>query len=413
MKMKPVLLAPAGDFESLMAALNNGADAVYFGVGNLNMRSRATVNFTKEDLPEVVRRCRRAKAKAWLTLNTIIYDNELEEVKALCDAAKDAGIDAVIASDFSVITTARAIGLNVHLSVQANICNMETVRFFSQFADVVVLARELSLEQIKHICSSIKSENIKGPSGKLLKVEVFVHGALCVAISGKCYMSIATFNASANRGACMQNCRKAYTVKEARTGYELEIDGHHIMSPKDICTAGVLDQILDSGVSILKIEGRGRSADYVAATVSVYREAVERWQAGKPFTKAQSEKWTRRLSEVFNRGFWQGGYYLGNKLGEWSETGDSQAVLKKVHIGDVVRYYPKIKVAEVNLSAGELRRGDRILITGTKTGAIEHAISELRIEQDIVDSAPKGSTPTFVIDTRLREGDKLYRLDPR
>ena len=330
-------MAPAGSFESLAAALQGGADSVYFGVGKLNMRSRATVNFSEEDLPEIVARCHEAGAKAYLTLNIIVYDEELEEVHALCSAARKAGVDAVIASDLAVISSARSIGLEVHMSVQANVCNMASVKFYAQYADVVVLARELTLAQIRHIIESIRKEGVKGPSGELLRVEIFAHGALCVAVSGKCHMSLAAYNSSANRGACFQNCRRAYRVTDEETGNELVIDNKYVMSPKDLCTIPVLDQLLDAGVSVLKLEGRGRSSDYVRTVTSVYREAARACQDGT-FSSDRAEAWMKRLESVFNRGFWQGGYYLGVKWGEWSGSANSRAALLKIHIARVENF---------------------------------------------------------------------------
>jgi len=408
-----VLLSPAGGFESLQAALDNGADAVYFGIGKLNMRSQATVNFRAEDLPEIVNRCHARNAGAWLALNTVIYDSELDEVRALCRAAKRAGVDAVIAMDPSVVTAARALGLSVHLSVQANISNLEAVKFHARFADVVVLARELSLKQIAYICRAIREQRITGPSGELLKVEVFVHGALCTAISGKCYMSLAAYGSSANRGACVQNCRRTYTVRDTETGMELKIDNQYIMSPKDLCTVGFLDRILDSGVSVLKIEGRGRSADYTARATAVYREALDRWRRGEPFTPELTAEWETRLAEVFNRGFWKGGYYLGNRLGEWAASGENRASVRKIFLGTVVNYFPKAKAAEVLLSSGSLTSGVRILVTGTTTGAIELTVNSLRVDDRPCEAAPKGSGVTFFCERKLRQNDKVYRLEER
>ena len=410
--MEPVLLAPAGDFESLEAALQNGADAVYFGIGRLNMRAGAAANFSPDDLPEIVRRCRARRAEAWLTLNTIVYDGELDEIRKLCRRAKEAGIGAVIAMDPAVIGAACEIGLQIHLSVQANVSNMESVRFHSRYADVVVLARELSLEQIARICREIRRQEIRGPSGELVKVEIFVHGALCVAISGKCYMSLAEFNASANRGTCFQSCRRKYTVRDAETGAEFLIDNQYVMSPKDLCTIECLGAILDSGVSILKIEGRGRSADYVARTVSVYRECVDLWKSGKKASPEQCSEWKRRLAEVFNRGFWEGGYYLGRRLGEWSASGENRATLKKVFLGTVVNYYPKAKAVELLLTSDALQDGTRLLVTGKTTGALELPAEGLRVEDTPVQIAQKGSHVTFFCGTKLRPNDKVYRLEP-
>ncbi len=409
-------MAPAGSFESLAAALQAGAGSVYFGVGKLNMRSRATVNFTMADLPEIARLCHEANAKAYLTLNIIVYDNELAEVRELCDAALAAGIDAVIASDLAVITYARSIGLEVHMSVQANVCNMASVRFYAQYADVVVLARELTLAQIRHIIDCIKNEDLRGPSGELLRVEIFAHGALCVAVSGKCYMSLAAYNSSANRGACFQNCRRAYHVKDEETGHEMVIDNKYVMSPRDLCTLPVLNQILDAGVSVLKLEGRGRSSDYVRTITEVYGEAAAACQAGS-FTPEKTAAWMTRLESVFNRGFWQGGYYLGVKWGEWSGSANSRATLLKIHIAKVDNYYKKNGIAALYLEAGALKVGQSILITGPTTGAVRVEVNAMQKEVDgemrPVESAEKGETVYLEAPEQVRRRDKVYLLRQR
>lgn len=409
-KNQVILLSPAGSFESLQAALDNGADAVYFGVGKLNMRSLGAVNFAPEDLPEIAARCHRHDAKAWLTLNTVVFDSEMEEIDTICKTAKEAGIDAVIAMDAAVIASANRHGLPVHLSVQMGISNLEAVRFYAKFADVMVLARELTLEQIAAVCRGIREERITGPSGKPVGIEVFVHGALCIAISGKCGMSLAAYNSSANRGACYQNCRRTYTVRDTETGTEFKIDNQYVMSPSDLCTAGVLDQILDTGVSVLKIEGRGRSADYTAKVTSVYREALDRWLRKEPFTEEIAAKWEKRLSEVFNRGFWKGGYYLGKKLGEWSASGENKASVQKIFAGTIRNYYPKAEAAEIQLSSAPLKTGSKVLVTGNATGAVEFRIGSLRVDDHPCDEAPKGSRATFPSPFKLRENDKLYLL---
>ncbi len=409
----PQLLAPAGSFESLEAALRNGADAVYFGVGKLNMRSNATVNFSADDLPELSFRCHSRGAKAYLALNTILYDSELEEARELCRKAKEAGIDALIVSDPAVMRMANAEKLPVHLSVQANIANLETVRFYAQFADVAVLARELNLEQIAYLCRKIREEGIRGPSGRLFQVEIFIHGALCVAVSGKCYMSLAAYNSSANRGACFQNCRRAYTVRETETGTEFTIDNEYVMSPRDLCTLEFFDRILASGVSILKIEGRGRSADYVAHVVRAYRSALDRWLEGGSLSAEELRKWEEDLASVFNRGFWKGGYYLGNKLGEWAGCGDSQATVRKEFLGKIVNFYRKISVAELRITSGKLRTGEKILVTGETTGAEELTVEELLLDGRSIAEAEKGMTVTFRSPVRFRVGDKVYLLTKR
>lgn len=409
----PQLLAPAGSFESLEAALRNGADAVYFGVGKLNMRSNATVNFSADDLPELSFRCHSRGAKAYLALNTILYDSELEEARELCRKAKEAGIDALIVSDPAVMRMANAEKLPVHLSVQANIANLETVRFYAQFADVAVLARELNLEQIAYLCRKIREEGIRGPSGRLFQVEIFIHGALCVAVSGKCYMSLAAYNSSANRGACFLNCRRAYTVRDAETGTEFTIDNEYVMSPRDLCTLEFFDRILASGVSILKIEGRGRSADYVAHVVRAYRSALDRWLEGGSLSAEELRKWEEDLASVFNRGFWKGGYYLGNKLGEWAGCGDSQATVRKEFLGKIVNFYRKISVAELRITSGKLRTGEKILVTGETTGAEELTVEELLLDGRSIAEAEKGMTVTFRSPVRFRVGDKVYLLTKR
>ena len=410
--MEVILLAPAGSFESLEAALQNGADAVYFGAGELNMRARAAANFSAEDLPEIVRRCRTRGAEAWLALNTIIYDEELEKVRALCRRAKETGVDAVIAMDPAVIRAAREAELPVHLSVQANAANIESVRFYAQYADVIVLARELSLEQIARICNEIREQEIRGPSGELIRIEVFVHGALCVAVSGKCYMSLAEFNHSANRGECFQSCRRSYTVRDTETGAEFAVDNRYVMSPKDLCTIEFLGELLDSGASILKIEGRGRSADYVAETVAVYREAVDLWKSGAVPSPEQRTVWKQRLAQVFNRGFWEGGYYLGRKLGEWAGSGDNQATVRKIFLGTIVNYYPRAGAAEVRLTSDSLPSGADLLITGNTTGALKLRAESVRVGDLAVPQAEQGTPATFPCPAKVRENDKVYRLEP-
>jgi putative protease len=406
------IMAPAGAFDSLSAALRAGADSIYFGVGKLNMRARATANFTVRDLPGILRRCRAAGARAYLTVNTIIYDEELAEMRQLCDAAKAAGVDAVIASDLAVIRYAHSIGLEVHLSVQANICNLEAVRFYAAYADVMVLARELTLPQIKSIADAVRREPITGPAGEPVRLEVFAHGALCVAVSGKCEMSLAVYNSSANRGACFQNCRRSYRVTDAESGDELLIDNQYVMSPKDLCTIGVLDRILESGISVLKLEGRGRSADYVDAVTSCYREAVEACRDGS-FGPEKIDGWLERLLDVFNRGFWHGGYYLGEKLGEWTGSGNSQARLRKIHVGRVSHYFPQLKVAELSVEAVNLEKGREIMVTGPTTGAIRFFADELRVGGQSVQVAEKPVLASVPVPVKVRPNDQVYLLETR
>jgi len=406
------IMAPAGAADSLSAAIRAGADSVYFGVGNLNMRSRASVNFELKDLPKIGRICRKAKVKSYLALNTVVYDSELQEIRKICDAAKNAGICAVIASDVAVINYASSIKLPVHISVQANVCNIEAVKFYAQFADVMVLARELTLPQISNIITAIRKHNITGPAGELVRVEIFAHGALCVSVSGKCYMSLAVYNKSANRGACFQNCRRKYRVVDDATGEEMVVDNQYVMSPKDICTIEFLDRILDSGVAILKLEGRGRSADYVYTVAKAYKEAAAAWVAGT-YTPEKIDHWLAELETVFNRGFWKGGYYLGEKLGEWCGFGGNRAKLQKIHLGKVNKYFGRIGIAELSVDAGEVRPGDQLLITGNTTGAVKFLAEEIRVDEQPVEYAPKGSIISVPVPVKVRKNDVFYLLVER
>lgn len=402
------LMAPAGNFESLQAALDNGCDSVYFGVEQLNMRARATVNFTMDDLPEIARRCNEKNVRTYLTLNTIIYDHDLSVVKTLLNKAKEAGITAVIASDQAVIMTAKTMGIEVHISTQLNVTNIETVKFYSLFADTIVLSRELSLRQVKKITEDIEKEQIKGPSGNLVEIEIFGHGALCMAVSGKCYLSLHSHNSSANRGACKQNCRKKYTVIDQESGFEIEIDNEYMMSPKDLCTLDFLDQVIDSGIKVLKLEGRGRAADYVATVVKTYREAINAYYEGT-FTKEKINSWMEDLSTAYNRGFWSG-YYLGQKLGEWSDNPGSSATQKKVYVGKGVHFFQKANVGEFKIEAYDIKQGDKILITGPSTGAQEMVIEEMYVNEKIAEKATKGDSCTFKLPFRIRLSDKLYKI---
>lgn len=402
------LMAPAGNFESLQAALDNGCDSVYFGVEQLNMRARATVNFTIDDLPEIARRCEAKKVRTYLTLNTIIYDHDLSLVKTLLTKAKETGITAVIASDQAVIMTAKTMGIEVHISTQLNVTNIETVKFYSLFADTIVLSRELSLRQVKKITDDIEKEQIKGPSGNLVEIEIFGHGALCMAVSGKCYLSLHSHNSSANRGACKQNCRKKYTVIDQESGFEIEIDNEYMMSPKDLCTLDFLDQVIDSGIKVLKIEGRGRAADYVATVVKTYREAIDAYYEGT-FTKERINAWMEDLSRVYNRGFWSG-YYLGQKLGEWSDNPGSSATQKKVYVGKGVHFFQKAGIGEFKIEAYDIKQGDKILITGPSTGAQEMVIEEMFVNEKKAEKATKGDSCTFKLPFRVRLSDKLYKI---
>ena len=403
------IMAPAGSYESLMAAIQAGANSVYFGIEQLNMRARAANNFTTEDLIKIVKICQENDVKTYLTLNTIMYDHDMTLMKKICDTAKEVGVTAAICSDVAAMAYAKEIGLEVHISTQANVSNFETVKFYANFADVVVLARELTIQQITFITQQIEKEQIKGPSGRLLEIELFVHGALCVAVSGKCYMSLATYNSSANRGACLQNCRRTYKVIDEETGAELIIDNKYIMSPKDLCTIGFIDKILDSGVKVLKIEGRGRAPEYVHTVVKCYKEAIESYQAGT-YTQDKIELWKDELATVFNRGFWHGGYYLGKQLGEWSGEYGSQATTEKSYLGKVINYFKKAKVGEFKLETGEIRLNDTILITGSTTGVVNSKVESIFVNEQKVISAKKGDLVTSPLLSTIRENDKLFLM---
>ncbi len=406
------IMSPAGSYAALQSAIQAGANSVYFGVEQLNMRARAANNFTIEDLPEVVRICGEKKVRTYLTVNTILYDHDLVLMKKICDAAKKSGVTAVIASDIAVLQYAYSIGLEVHISTQQNVSNIEAVRFFSKFADVIVLARELTLHQIKKIIEQIEVEKITGPSGKLVQIEIFAHGALCVAISGKCHMSLATQNASANRGACTQNCRRSYRVIDEETGDELVLDNKYVMSPKDLCTIGFLDQLLAAGVSVLKLEGRGRSPDYVYTVTKCYREAADAVENGT-FTKEKIDAWIAELETVYNRGFWHGGYYLGKQLGEWSGEYGSHATKYNEHIGRVTNYFRKILVVECVIETGEIRKGEQIVITGDTTGTMKLVLEHMTVNGIPVECVKKGEVVTFVVPERVRPNDRLFVIRDR
>ncbi|NPA67761.1 MAG: U32 family peptidase [Chlorobi bacterium] len=401
-------MAPVGSFESLAAAINAGADSVYFGIEQLNMRAKSTNNFSTEDLKEIVKRCNENNVRSYLTVNTVIYDYDINLMKQIIDIAKNAGISAVIASDQAVINYASSQNVEVHISTQVNVSNIETLKFYSHFADVMVLARELSLKQVKKITETIENEQIKGPSGNLIRIEIFAHGALCMAISGKCYLSLHEQNSSANRGACLQTCRKAYIVTEKETGFELEIDNEYIMSPKDLMTINFLDKVLDAGVKVLKIEGRARPAEYVKTVTECYREAVDAVYENT-YTKEKIDNWTKRLSTVFNRGFWDG-YYLGRKLGEWSKDYGSKATKQKIFIGKVTNCFKKIKVGEFLIQAGEINTGDEIMITGPTTGVLQMTVKELRFDEKPVETVVKGQKISMPVDEIVRRNDKLYKI---
>jgi putative protease len=402
------IMSPVGSMESLMAAIQGGAGSVYFGIGKLNMRSRSSKNFTIDDLQEITRICNDHHVRSYITLNTVIYDEELEEMKTVVDAAKDCGVSAIIASDQSVIAYAREKGVEVHMSTQNNITNLEAVKFYSHFADVMVTARELSLDKVKSIVEGINQENITGPGGERIKIEIFVHGALCMAVSGKCYLSLDNMNFSANRGECMQLCRRAYEVKDKDTALELEVDNEYIMSPKDLKTIDFLDKILDAGVRVLKIEGRGRSPEYVKTVTRCYREAVDAYLEGT-FSKEKLEKWNSALKSVYNRGFWDG-YYLGRKLGEWSEQYGSQATKKKIYVGKVTNFYSKINVAELTIEATPLEKGNEIYIIGPTTGVYEGHVHEIRLDDKNTDIARQGDVCSIPLSGLVRRSDKLYKV---
>lgn len=404
------LLAPAGSFESLQAAIQGGADAVYFGIEQLNMRARSSNNFTTEDLAEIKKICNSNGVRTYLTLNTIIYDHDVSLMKSILHSAREQSIDAVIASDQAVLNYAKKIGLPVHISTQANVSNIESLEFFSSFADTVVLARELSLKQVAEIVRQVKRENIKGPSGELIRIEVFAHGALCMAVSGKCYLSLHSHFASANRGACVQNCRRSYIVTDKEEGIELEIDNEYIMSAQDLCTIDFLDQLLDTGVRILKIEGRGRAADYVYTTTRCYRAAIDAYIAGT-YTREKALAWKEELATVFNRGFW-GGYFLGKEMGEWSDEYGSKATLKKIYIGKGVKYFSKLQVGEFILESDQLSVGTSIMITGPTTGIINTVIEELRVGDQRVETVRKGESFSMPLGETIRPSDKLYKILP-
>ncbi len=382
----------------------------FFGLEALNMRSHSSHNFSIEDLFKIVELCKNHHMKSYVTLNSVIYDEDFELMEKLCLAIKESGADAVIACDIAVLQFAKSIGLNVHISTQSNICNMAAVRFYSQFSDVMVLAREVSLENISSIYHRIQEENIRGPNGKLVEIELFVHGAFCISVSGKCHMSLMESNHSANRGQCMQNCRRKYRVIDEQTNNELVLDNHYVMSPKDLCTIDFLDKIIESGVRILKIEGRGRAPEYVYTVVSTYKQAVEAIQKGT-YTPENIALWKEKLASVYNRGFWEG-YYLGRKVAEWSGQPGSQATQRKTYIGKITNYFPRIQVAEVLIESNQLKLGDRILITGTQTGVVEEIIESLHTDGP-VEMVEKGVLASFSISEPVRKNDKLYLIESK
>ena len=421
------IMAPAGNFACLAAAIQGGANAVYFGIGHLNMRSHSANNFSAEDLPEITRICREYGVKTYLTLNITLYGEELDEARRVLDLAKENGVDAVIASDMACILYARQIGLEVHISTQLSISNAEALRFYAQFADVVVLARELRLEQVKDICETIVREQITGPSGQLVRIELFAHGAFCMAVSGKCYLSLAAYGESANRGACMQVCRRGYHVTDEETGFDLVVDNKYIMSPKDLCTIEFMDKIIDAGVKVFKIEGRARSADYVKRCASCYRRAADAVCDGS-YTPELAASLKEELAGVFNRGFWDG-YYQGARLGEWSAVYGSQATRRREYVGKVTNWFNRIDVAEIRVETGTIRSGDQLCFIGKTTGCVEIRVDDMRVDLKPAEEAPKGvfcsvsvpvadqpvdhinDHPAMQADERIhpRRGDKVFK----
>lgn len=402
------LMAPVGSYESLMAALQGGADAIYFGVMKMNMRARSANNFSLRDLKKIVGLCAKHGLRSYLTVNTVLYDHELSLVRRIIDAAHHNGVSAIIASDMAAIQYARSIGMEVHMSTQVNITNSEALKYYALFADVMVLARELNLDQVKNISRNIKKQDIRGPGANPVRIEMFCHGALCMAVSGKCYLSLHEMNASANRGECMQVCRRSYLVTDTESGDELHIDNEYIMSPKDLCTIGFLDRMIDAGVRVLKIEGRARSPEYVKTVTQCYREAIDAVVDGT-YNQEKIQNWNERLSTVFNRGFWDG-YYLGQRLGEWSGKYGSRATTRKVYVGKGTNYFTRLGVAEFLLESKSLQVGDKILITGPTTGVVETEVREIRVNLENVEKAKKGDLFSIPVGQVIRRSDKLYKI---
>ncbi|WP_373812217.1 U32 family peptidase [Porphyromonas loveana] len=405
------IMAPVGSYESLMAAIKAGADSVYFGIEGLNMRARSANNFTTEDLYKIAEICREHGVKSYLTVNTVIYDEDLSLMRSIIDAAQQAKISAIIASDVAAMTYAREIGVEVHLSTQLNISNAEALRFYAQFADVAVLARELNMDQVRNIHEIIERDHICGPKGEPVRIEMFAHGALCMAVSGKCYLSLHEHNSSANRGACSQSCRRAYTVKDKDSDLELDIENQYIMSPKDLKTIHFINKMMDAGVRVFKIEGRARGPEYVYTVCRCYKEAVEAYCNGT-YDEERIAEWDKQLATVFNRGFWNG-YYLGQRLGEWTHRYGSAATRQKVYVGKGIKYFSRLGVAEFEIEAGELHKGDKIVITGPTTGAFIQQVEEIRYELESVDKAVKGQRISIPVREKVRPSDKLYRFEER
>ncbi|MDR2972299.1 MAG: U32 family peptidase [Bacteroidales bacterium] len=401
------IMSPVGSYEGLMAAIQAGANSVYFGVGEMNMRARSSANFTLEDLEKIAQICKENSVLSYLTVNTVIYNREIEDMHLLLDVAKKCGISAIIASDMAVMNYCKQIGFEIHISTQCNITNIEAVKFYAQFADVIVMARETELKDVKQIVKQIQEEKICGPKGEIIKVEMFIHGALCMAVSGKCYISLDNFNYSANRGACLQPCRRGYQVKDIDSEIELSVENQYIMSPKDLCTIGFLDKILDAGVTVMKIEGRGRSPEYVKMVTQCYHEAIEAIQ-NQTYTKEKIEEWTARLRSVYNRDFWDG-YYLGQKVGEWTQNYGSQATRTKQYVGKVTNYFSKLQVAEIFIETNEISVGDEVMVFGPTTGVIDVNVKEIRVELECVNQAVKGDSCSIPIPELVRRNDKIYK----
>lgn len=405
------IMSPAGSWESLAAAFQAGAGSIYFGVESLNMRSRSASRFTVDDLRQIAEDCERRGVKSYLTLNTVMYDEDIPLIREIVDAALEARISAVIASDIAVMAYCREVGMEVHISTQLNVSNFEALKFYAQFADVVVLARELNLEQVAEIYRRIREENICGPSGEQVRIEMFCHGALCMAISGKCYLSLNELGASANRGACMQVCRRGYIVKDRESDIELAVENQYIMSPKDLKTIRFMDRMIEAGVRVFKIEGRARGPEYVRTVTECYSEAIDAWLKGE-FTDEKKDDWDRRLATVFNRGFWDG-YYMGKRLGEWNDRYGSQATETKVYVGKCTNWFSRLSVGEFLIEAAEINAGDKLMVTGNATGCITFALVDPRVDLESVETVPQGVAVSFRTPEKVRRGDKLYKIVPR
>lgn len=404
------IMSPAGSWESLAAAFQAGAGSIYFGVESLNMRSRSASRFTVDDLRQIAEDCERRGVKSYLTLNTVMYDEDIPLIREIVDAALEARISAVIASDIAVMAYCREVGMEVHISTQLNVSNFEALKFYAQFADVVVLARELNLEQVAEIYRRIREENICGPSGEQVRIEMFCHGALCMAISGKCYLSLNELGASANRGACMQVCRRGYIVKDRESDIELAVENQYIMSPKDLKTIRFMDRMIEAGVRVFKIEGRARGPEYVRTVTECYSEAIDAWLKGE-FTDEKKDDWDRRLATVFNRGFWDG-YYMGKRLGEWNDRYGSQATETKVYVGKCTNWFSRLSVGEFLIEAAEINAGDKLMVTGNATGCITFALVDPRVDLESVEAVPQGVVVSFRTPEKVRRGDKLYKIVP-